>query len=375
MPSDVESQSPFAGARLQIGPRTEPSSAPEAAPVANRAVARHGAAPSDDEVAAASRRVWRSSTGALAAVIVFMVVAGLALPAAAVVSLLTGITAFGHQQVPVLGVICGVAAAVLFFGWRLALHPRLVLDDDRVTVVNPFRRRSYHLSDITLFAPGGDGLRIATADDEIEAWCVQKGTGAIKAGRRTRADRICDELWAAWDAEHPVDVDPRLAIRIRFARPGEEELLAGLERAAGLAAFGHIFPAEQFPFPENEVRRRWQSVLADRTRQTMIAESGDVPIGYASYGSGTLHHLGVSPDHQRRGVGTALLQAAEDELFADLSTPAASLWVMRENHQAQRFYIANGWAATEEMRAGEFPPYPAEIRMTRRNPRIARRGR
>jgi ribosomal protein S18 acetylase RimI-like enzyme len=374
MPADVESQQPFAGARVPVGPRTDRAATPDAA-AAGRSVARHGAAQADDLVGTGSRRVWRCSTGAVAAVTVFMVVVGLALPAAAVVSLLTGLTAFGQQQVPVLVVICGVAAVVLFFGWRLALHPRIVLDGEQLTVVNPFRRRSYDLSEITLFAPGGDGLRIATADDEIEAWCVQKATGAVKAGRRTRADRICDELWSAWDVEHPVDVDPRLAVRIRYARPGEEQLLTGLERAAGLAAFGHIFPAEQFPFPDEEVRRRWQSVLSDRTRQTMIAESGDEPIGYASYGSGILQHLGVSPDHQRGGVGTALLQAAEDELFADRSTAAASLWVMQENHDAQRFYRDNGWAATDEVRAGQFPPYPAEIRMTRRNPHIARRGR
>jgi GNAT superfamily N-acetyltransferase len=344
---------------------------------ARRDLGRHAAAPGIDNTGRpdAGRRVWRCSTGTLVAVTVFMGVIGLAVPAAAVISLTTGITAFGDRQVPVLAVIGGVALVTLFFGWRLALHPRLVLDDGQVTIVNPFRRRRFDLADVTLFHPGSDGLRVATPADEIEAWCVQKSNAAIKAGRRTRADGICDELWTAWDADHRPDIDPDQPATIRFARPGEEGLLTGLEQAAGLAAFGHIFPVDQFPFPEDAVRQRWRQVLTDRTRQTMIAEVAGTPTGYASYGNGTLHHLGVAPDHQRRGIGTMLLEAAEDEIFADPSTLEASLWVMQDNRRAQDFYRGNGWLPTDETRPAEFPPYPVEIKMTRRNPHVARRGR
>jgi hypothetical protein len=42
---------------------------------------------------------------------------------------------------------------------------------------------------------------------------------------------------------------------------------------------------------------------------------------------------------------------------------------------ARTFYREMGWKETEDQREAEFPPYPNEIRMVRRNPHMARRGR
>lgn len=308
-------------------------------------------------------------------VILVMAVVGLGVPAAAVISLTTGITAFGNAQTPVLAIIFGLAVLVLFFGWRLALHPRLVLQGDEVQVVNPFHRHRLDLSDITLIRPGGDGLLVASADEEIEAWCVQKSTAASKSGRRTRADQVCDQLRQVWEGYHLPESDPGSPLRLRLAHPGDAELLTDIERSASLSRLGHIFPPEDFPYPSDEVRQRWAEVLNDRTRLTLVAEVGGQPAGYACYGQEVIHHLGVGADFQRQGVGTALLAAAQDELFADLSTPEIGLWVLQDNEVARAFYATMGWAETGETRTAEFPPYPAEIRMFRRNPHLARRGR
>jgi len=304
-----------------------------------------------------------------------MVVVGIAIPAAAVVSLVTGVTAFGGQRTPVLAIIGGLAVVVLAFGWRLGLHPRLVLDDDEIEVVNPFHRQRFGLADVTIIEPGGDGLLIGTPQRQAEAWCVQKSTAANRSRRQTRADRIADQLRNVWGTHHLPDPDPDSPIRLRFARPGDEELLTGLERSASLARLGHIFPPELHPYPTDAVRQRWQLVLDDRTRLTMIAELGGVPAGYVCYSQEAIHHLGVAADFQRQGVGTALLAAAEDDLFADLSTPEVGLWVLAANEVARRFYAELGWTETDQTQNSEFAPYPGEIRMFRRNPHIARRGR
>lgn len=304
-----------------------------------------------------------------------MVVVGIAIPAAAVLSLITGVTSFGGLRIPVLAIIGGLAVVVLVFGWRLGLHPKLVLDQDEVEVVNPFHRQRFDLADITIIEPGGDGLLIGTPRQQAEAWCVQKSTTATRSRRQTRADRIGDQLRSVWATRHLPDPDPDSPIRLRFARPGEEDLLTGLERSASLARLGHIFRAEVHPYPTDAVRHRWQLVLEDRTRLTMIAEFGGVPAGYVCYGRATIDHLGVAADFQRFGVGTALLQAAEEDLFADLSTTQISLWVLEANEIARTFYAELGWTETDQTRNSEFPPYPGEIRLTRRNPHIARRGR
>jgi GNAT superfamily N-acetyltransferase len=346
------------------------------------AIAYRHAAPA--EVAApASETVpqtWRSSRRTLILVTVLMAIVGLAIPAAAVISLAAGATAFGDHQLPVLAIICGLAAVVLFFGWRLGLHPRLTLSGDEIEVVNPFRRHRFDLSDITMIRPGGDGLVIASPGQVAEAWCVQKPNAAVRSGRTTRADRICDHLRTAWESYRlPADEngpdDPGGAARLRFARPGEEELLTELERSAGLARLGHIFPSEEFPYPTEEVRRRWADVLDDRSRLTVVAEVDDRPAGYACYDRQTIHHLGVAADFQRRGVGTTLLTAAEDDIFSDPANREIGLWVLRDNDSARAFYRAAGWTDTDQSRTAEFPPYPPEVRMLRHNPHVPRRGR
>lgn len=322
-----------------------------------------------------TRRVWRCSPGALVLVAGVMIVVGVAVPAAAVISLATGTTAFGGQQIPVLSILGGLAFVVLFFGWRLGLHPRLVQVGDEIEIVNPFHSHRFDLADVTTIEPGGDGLRVGTPDEEVEAWCVQKSTSATRSGRRTRADRICDELRSIWDGYHLPDADPESPIRLRFARRGDEELLTDLERSASLARLSHIFPPDEHPYPTDEVCQRWREVLNDRGRLTLVAEVGGRPAGYCCYGRQTIHHLGVAADFQRHGLGGVLLEAAEDELFADLVTAEIGLWVLEANAVARSFYAGRGWAESGATRTAEFPPYPAEIRMVRRNPHIARRGR
>jgi len=311
----------------------------------------------------------------MALVIVLMVIVGIAIPGAAVTGLTTGLTAFGGQATPVLTIIGGLAVIVLVFGWRLGLHPKLVLDDDQIEVVNPFHRRRFELADVTVIEPSGDGLLIGSPQWQAEAWCVQKSIAATRSHRPTRADTIADYLRTLRDSHHLPDPDPDSPLHLRFARRGEEDLLTGLERSASLARLGHVFPPQTHPYPTDDVRRRWQQVLGDRTRLTMIAEFGGTPAGYVCYGQQVIHHLGVAEDFQRHGIGTALLQAAEDDLFADLSTPEISLWVLAANGVARRFYVERGWTETAAARTSEFPPYPGEIKMSCPNPHIARRGR
>jgi ribosomal protein S18 acetylase RimI-like enzyme len=164
-------------------------------------------------------------------------------------------------------------------------------------------------------------------------------------------------------------------LRFRFARPGDEQLLTELERSASLAQLTHIFPPDVHPYPDIQIQHRWRQVLNDRSRLTLIAEVDGRPAGYASYGDEVIQHLGVAGEFQRQGVGSALIEAAEDQLFADLSTSEIGLWVLEDNHVARAFYTEMGWNETGETKQAEFPPYPVEVRMFRRNPHLARHGR
>ena len=322
-----------------------------------------------------TRKVWRCAPSTIGLVLALMVVIGIAVPTAAVISLLLGVTAFGGQQVLVLSILGLLALLTLVFGWRLSLHPRLIVDGDQLNVVNPFRRSTFDLADVTLLTPGGDGLIVGTVDGAAEAWCVQKPTRALRIGRRTRADEVCDELSSVRDRFHRPLIEHDGQAMIRFARPDDAEVLTGLERSASLARLGHIFLPEQFPYPDQDVRQRWRQLLSDRTKQALVAEVDGRPAGYAAWCGATLLHLGVAEPCQRRGIGSVLLRATEEELFADPSIPRIELWVLRDNDSARAFYGAHGWSETEDEREAEFPPYPVEMRLVRNNPHHARRSR
>jgi ribosomal protein S18 acetylase RimI-like enzyme len=91
-----------------------------------------------------------------------------------------------------------------------------------------------------------------------------------------------------------------MAIEIKHLKPGDDVLVAQA---------GHLFD----DLPQNEAIRRF---LAEPTHHLLVAYAHDQPVGFVSGvelthpDKGTemfLYELAVEPDHQRRGIGTALV--------------------------------------------------------------------
>ena len=49
---------------------------------------------------------------------------------------------------------------------------------------------------------------------------------------------------------------------LRRARARDAEAVFEVQRAASLAALGHIYPPDRFPYPDAEVRAHWRDALA-----------------------------------------------------------------------------------------------------------------
>ncbi len=73
-----------------------------------------------------------------------------------------------------------------------------------------------------------------------------------------------------------------------------------------------------------------------------VAEAGDAVAGFLALDGDLVEHLYVDPDHQRRGLGGALLRAAQAARPAGLQ-----LWVFQRNAAAIAFYEAHGFAIVE----------------------------
>jgi RimJ/RimL family protein N-acetyltransferase len=141
----------------------------------------------------------------------------------------------------------------------------------------------------------------------------------------------------------------------REAGPDDALALRDLERAANLVALAHVFAPEQHAFPDADVLARWQRVLADPERTTLLAQDEQGAAAYVSWDAVTLHHLAVRPDLWRTGLGREAVALC----------PARRLWCLAANHRARAVYERLGWRPTGEERDAEWPPHPRELRYAR----------
>ena len=147
---------------------------------------------------------------------------------------------------------------------------------------------------------------------------------------------------------------------IRAGVPQDVEALLGVQRDACTTAFAHIFPPEQYPFPDEAVREEWQKSLSGETVEVHVAEVEGLPAGVVTIDGEFLGQLYVLPEHQGGGVGSALHDHALERLRAG-GNERARLWCLEENLNARRFYERRGWELTEETRVVPFPPNPIDV--------------
>jgi len=66
-------------------------------------------------------------------------------------------------------------------------------------------------------------------------------------------------------------------------------------------------------------------------------------LGFALFGNGWLHHLYLSPAHQGRGIGSALLGRVKARM-----PESVTLWTFQANAGARRFYERHGFRCVEQ---------------------------
>lgn len=314
------------------------------------------------------RRVWRIAPTTFVVVALFAVVAGVCVP---ILSYLL----YRREESPYIpAFLVALTVLALLYAWRFGLHPRLRTTEDGVIVINPFRRHRFAWEDIRVVAPSENGLVIASLTHRADAWCVQKSNFSARRGRITRCDRIAGELLDVLDDFDRPLADTDTSLHLRRARPDESRRLMRIERAASEAEFSHIFPPDEYPYPSAEVTKRWRRLLREPKVRIFVLELLDAPVGLVAFTADTVLHLAVVPHQMRRGYGSALMGYATNEIFAS-GAREAHLWVLVENHGGRAFYRSHRWMETDRRRDCDYPPSPAEMKMTRKNPAAPRRSR
>jgi RimJ/RimL family protein N-acetyltransferase len=143
-------------------------------------------------------------------------------------------------------------------------------------------------------------------------------------------------------------------IKLRRVTPEDAAALAAVEVRSWRAAYRGLMP-DTFLDGLSEVEKAatWRQNLLKHGpsgRKRVCAALSDAGIsGFVRVGPltdegevGLLYLIYVLPEHWGRGVGAALMQAGMQEL-RDLGMRETTLWVLRDNLRARRFYEQLGW--------------------------------
>jgi ribosomal protein S18 acetylase RimI-like enzyme len=150
----------------------------------------------------------------------------------------------------------------------------------------------------------------------------------------------------------------------RRASAADAVALRDLERAANLVGLAHVFPAEEFPFPDEAVLDRWRDTLAEPDVVVEVVDGPGRLQAFAAHDPTTLRHLAVHPDDWGRGLARAGVDRAVAAMAASGGTEAW-LWCLAANARALGLYRRLGWRPTGESQAASWPPYPVELRLSR----------
>lgn len=125
------------------------------------------------------------------------------------------------------------------------------------------------------------------------------------------------------------------------------------DEAAVAQLWRRVFPGSpSWNHPETNIQRK----LAVQRELFLVAMRDSDLVGTAMAGydghRGWVYYVAVSPEHQRRGIGTALMNTVEEKL-AFLGCPKLNLQVRASNHQVVAFYKKLGYQTEERVSMGK----------------------
>src|ERR1700749_914370 len=89
----------------------------------------------------------------------------------------------------------------------------------------------------------------------------------------------------------------------RPATPADAAALTELERDTNLVALAHVFPG--VPYPEDDVRERWERLIADPEVRVEVAGPAERLDVYLAWDAERLRHVGVRPELWGHGLARA----------------------------------------------------------------------
>lgn len=161
-------------------------------------------------------------------------------------------------------------------------------------------------------------------------------------------------------------------MHFRPAVADDLEALVAIQEAGAVAALGHIFPQDAYPFRRDLILERWQAELSEPgTVVYVCTDDGGLLTGFAARREDELLHFGTAIGTWGSGLATELHDALLAS-FPDMVT-RFRLRVFVQNLRARRFYEKHGWTSTGAVTRSSVPPHPELVEYALRRADPARR--
>ena len=121
---------------------------------------------------------------------------------------------------------------------------------------------------------------------------------------------------------------------IRPARPDEADTLLAIQREACVKAFAHIYPPEQYPFPDDDVREVWREALADPDVEALRRGGGRRGRSAASPSAASSCATSTSCRSVGAAASARRCTTSRSSACARAATREAKLWTLEENWNA-----------------------------------------
>jgi ribosomal protein S18 acetylase RimI-like enzyme len=153
-------------------------------------------------------------------------------------------------------------------------------------------------------------------------------------------------------------------LTVRRGRPGDELAMAGVHVRAWQVAYRGIVPDDVLDAMDVEDRaaRYDDDIFTRDDRPFWLADRDGIVVGFCGVGTsrdvdgeGELYSIYVDPGEWGSGAGTMLMDEALSFLRPRYDT--ATLWVLRDNPRARRFYEKHGWFFDGTEKADERPSF------------------
>jgi ribosomal protein S18 acetylase RimI-like enzyme len=186
-------------------------------------------------------------------------------------------------------------------------------------------------------------------------------------------------FWYGAPPELPVRTKgTAIGVTARPAQPEDALQIAMIHVYAWQSAYRGIVPDEYLDSLSIEQRASgWRQILSRSPEDVWVALENDEVLGWISAAAsrdsdagpatGEIWAIYVAPEHWRTGIGRMLCEGAEQRLGKQ-GMDEVTLWVLRDNQRALRFYQSHGFSIDPgiEKTEGKTGAKLIEVRMRKR---------